>query len=426
MRTLFFLLCLTLTSWLNAQTYTVVADSLRLPNGIEFDASGRLWIVETGYGFDEGTVSVQGPNGALLPVVVGLPSLFDTTSQENVGPWHTMVLPNNQLGVVSPLNGGVLLYDLTGFIPGLSQPLSASQAIDTVLITDFVYQNQPPGMGDSDPYTAVVDAAGNWYVVDAGFNGIIKVDAAGQRSVFCKFDPIQNPLPVGPPFIDAVPTRIISKPGGGFYVCALSGFPFPQGAASVYEVSAGGVVSTYAGGFSMLTDMSRDAVSGDLYLLEFGVFDLNIFNIAPNSAKVWRLKTDGSRQLLGENLNTAPGLAVDAQGNIYVSELATGRVLRFTAGASGAAEAHGDVSDMQLSPNPAADHVLVQYTLRARGQVNIRVLDATGKQVFTRDQGTQETGQQSFDWQPQHLSTGVYWVDIRTENGVQTQKLILR
>ena len=175
----------------------------------------------------------------------------------------------------------------------------------------------------------------------------------------------------------------------------------------------------------MLTDMSRNAVTGDLYLLEFGVFDLNIFNIAPSSGKAWRLKPDGTRQLLAENLNYSPGLAIDAQGNLYISELATGRVLRFAGAASGVDEAEQEVSEMQLSPNPATDRVQLQYTLRTRVQVNIQVLDATGKQVFTLDQGIQDPGRHSFDWQPLHLSPGVYWVDIRTENGTQTQQLIL-
>lgn len=424
MRTLFFLLCLTLNSWLNAQIYTVVADSLRLPNGLEFDASGRLWVVETGYGFDDGAVSVQGPNGELLPVVVGLPSLFDTISQENVGPWHTLQLPNNKLGVVSPLDGGVLIFDLNGFVPGQSQPLSPAQAVSKVIIADFVFQNQPPGMGDTDPYTAVVDAGGNWYVADAGFNGIIKVAPNGDRSIFCKFDAITNPLPVGPPVIDAVPTRIIAKPGGGFYVCELSGFPFPQGSASVLEVNANGVVSSFATGFTMLTDMSQNAVTGDIYLLEFGVFDLNIFNFAPNSGKVWRLKPDGSRLLLAEGLNLAPGLATDTQGDIYVSELATGRVLRFN-GISGTNEADQDLSNFLISPNPASDQVHIQYELQERGPVSFQVLDATGKLVFTQNQGLQESGPQSFNWHPNQLNAGIYWVDIRTKNGIQTQRLIL-
>ncbi|MBC7775947.1 MAG: ScyD/ScyE family protein, partial [Phycisphaerae bacterium] len=280
MRTFFFLLSLLVGNLVSAQTYTVIADSLRLPNGLEIDAQGRMWVVESGYGFDDGAVSILKPDGTLFPVIVGLPAFFDTTSQESVGPWHTTILSNNKLGVFSPINGGVLIFDLTGFVPGQSQPLTVANAISTVLISDFVYQNQPPGMPDSNPYTGVVDANGNWYIADAGFNGIVKVDAAGQRSVFCKFDPIANPTPVGPPMYDAVPTRIIAKPGGGFYVCNLTGFPFLEGSASIFDVSPNGVVTTHASGFTMLTDLTHNANTGDLYALQIGTFDLSIFNFA--------------------------------------------------------------------------------------------------------------------------------------------------
>lgn len=426
MRTFIFLLFILVASLASAQTYTVVADSLRLPNGLEIDSQGRLWVVESGYGFDDGAVSILLPDGTLLPVIVGLPAFFDTTSQESVGPWHTIALPNNKLGVFSPINGGVLVFDLANFTPGQSQPLTVNDTLGSVIIADFVYQNQPPGMPDSNPYTGVLDANGNWYIADAGFNGIVKVSASGQRSVFCKFDPIANPSPVGPPFYDAVPTRIIAKPGGGFYVCNLTGFPFLEGTASIFEVSASGVVNTHATGFTMLTDLILKPNNGDLYALQIGTFDLSIFNFAPNSSKVWCLHADGSREVIAENFDLSPGMALDAQGNLYVAELGLGRVLRFEGVVSAAYEQTSDLTDLCLSPNPAVDVVRLDFSLKSASFVQIRVLDAIGKTIFSQNMGTLEAGDHNAFWHCQDQPAGIYWVDVQTKTGLKTQKLLVK
>lgn len=426
MRTLLFLLLLFCGNYLSAQTYTVIADSLRLPNGLEIDAQGRIWVVESGYGFNDGAVSLLDPTGTLSPVIVGLPAFFDTTSQESVGPWHTLALPSNKLGVFSPINGGVLIFDLSNFVPGQSQPLTLADAVDSVIIADFVYQNQPPGMPDSNPYTGLVDANGNWYIADAGFNGIVKVDVSGQRSVFCTFAPIQNPTPIGPPFYDAVPTRIIAKPGGGFYVCNLTGFPFLEGTASIFEVSANGAVSTHATGFTMLTDLLQSMTSSDLFALQIGTFDLSIFNFAPNSSKVWRLRADGSREVVAENFDLSPGMAIDAQGNLYVTELGLGRVLRFDGAVSATQEQLSDLADLNLSPNPATEILTIDFMLKDAAPIQIQLLDAKGTQVFSQNLGTLEMGEHQFNWKRQNQPAGIYWVEIQTKTGKKMQKLVLR
>ncbi len=425
MRTLFPIFFLLLSFGGQAQTYTVVADSLRLPNGLEFDAQGRLWVTESGYGFNDGAVSIVQPDGTLLPVVAGLSAFYDTTSQENVGPWHTVALDGNELGVLSPVDGGVLVFNLAGFTPGASQPLTAASAT-TVPIADFVFQNQPPGMGDSNPYTALRDANGNWYVADAGFNGIVRVAAgSGQHTVFCKFDPIANPTPVGPPFIDAVPTRIIARPDGGFYVCNLTGFPFLEGSASIFDVSANGVVTPLHTGLTMLTDLALDAATGNLYALQFGTFDFSIFNIAPNSGKVWRIHPDGSKEAVIENITYSPGMAIDAQGNIYVSELASGRILKFDGAASATAEQYSGLSEFRISPNPATTRANIDFSLLYASPVQISLLDATGKTLCSLALGTMDAGAHQFALPVAAYPAGHYWVDIRTSRGLKTSPLVI-
>lgn len=423
MKTINLLCFLLLGQFTYAQTYTVVADSLRLPVGLEFDSQGRLWVVESGYGFNDGAVSIVQPNGNLLPVVVDLPAVFDTVSQENVGPWHTAQLPGNKIAVSIGTIGQVVSFDLAGFTPGVTPPLTLAKSISSLDIAGFAISH---GFLESDPYTVAQDAAGNWYVADAAANAIIKVDASGQLSVFATFPVTPNPLPVGPPFYDAVPTRILAKPGGGFYVSQLTGFPFIEGAASVFSLDQNGAVTPFATGLTMLTDLVLDAQTGNLYALQLGKIDLSIFNIAPNSSRVIRIKPDATQTVVAENLDFASGLALDGQGNLYVAELASGRVLRLDAATIGAKEPAADLIEFTLAPNPATDQARVSFTLNQASSVTIQVLDAQGRVVFSQNLGAQEIGLHQFDWQIQNRPTGIYWVDIQTNMGTKTQRLLLK
>ncbi|MCK6693247.1 MAG: ScyD/ScyE family protein [Thermoanaerobaculia bacterium] len=421
MRTFILLFLLLSGVALRSQTYTVIADSLRLPTGLEVDAQGRLWVVESGYGFDDGAVSVQLPDGALAPVVVGLPSFFDTMTQESVGPWHTLALPNNQLAVTSGLAGGVYLFDLNGFTPGVSPPKSAVDSVAFLDITGFVFQN---GFTESNPYSLARDASGNLYIADAAANTVVKVEPTGQMTVFDTFPDIPNPLPFGPPTIDPVPTRILAKPGGGFYVCGLTGFPFLDSAATIYSVSSDGVVTPYAGGFTTLTDMALDAVTGDLFVLQLGKFDLSIFNYAPNSAKVTRIKPNGDRIVVADGFDLGSALALDGQGNLYVSELGVGRILKWNSVATAIHEQHSGLKDILLAPNPTMGRTRLSFSLDAPGPVQLRVLNAGGRILYSQDLGVLNAGTYQTDLPAENLTSGFYWVEMQTKTGLNNQALL--
>ena len=421
MKNIILLSLLILAQITQAQTYTVVAENLRLPTGIRFDSQNRLWVVESGYGFNDGAVSILDSNGTPLPVVVGLPSVFDTISQENVGPWHTCDLGNGKFGLTEGVTGQVLNFDVSGFTPGVSIPLTVSDTLGTLEVAAYAIAHN---FIESDPYTMALDAAGNVYVADAAANAIIKSDVNGQMSTFATFPVITNPLPFGPPFSDAVPTRIVAKPGGGFYVCQLTGFPFLDGAASVFNVDANGNVSTYATGLTLLTDMLLDENTGDLYVVQFGRFDLNIFDFEANSAKVIRIKANGEQEVVAGNLNLVPGLAMDAEGNLYVSELASGRVLKLET-STGSREPSLAVSAFSMFPNPATDFVKIKYTLESKSSVQINILDVHGKIAYTESINLQEKGQHEINFQLTSLPAGPYWVDIQTNRGTITRQLLI-
>lgn len=413
--------------------FTLVADSLRVPNGLEPDGNGNLWLVETGFGQNDGTVSLVKPDGAVLPVIVGLPSALDSFSGDIVGPWHTLRLPGNKLAVVNgkgenQYSGSILTFDLTGFVPGVTTPLTAASSTNQTVISDFVEQNQSPDMPDSNPYSVASDNSGNWYVVDAGFNGIVKVDAAtGQKSVFATFGQFPNPTPIGPPVIDPVPTKIIAKPGGGFFVATLTGFPFLDGAAIIYSLDSNGTATPFATGLTMVTDLAYDASKGDLYALEFGrfTFDPPPPGFVIGSAQVIRIKTDGSQDMVAQNFGPSAGMTLDNNGDLFVTTLFDGVLLKMENVATKAKEAHQVLNNLQISPNPAVAQMNITYSLAEPGNVRLRVLDLTGKMVFSENLGHLTAGTHSFKWMAEGQTSGFYFVEIQVNNNVEIAPLIL-
>lgn len=415
----FFLLVATLA---NGQSLVTVVDSLRLPTGLEY-SGGKLWLVETGYGFNDGAVSLV-QNGSAIPAVVGLPSFFDTTTQETVGPWHVLALPSNKIAVTVGAIGQVLIFDLSGFQPGVSPPKTMGDAITALDIYSF---SLGQGSAESNPYSVARDASGNLYVADAAANAIVKVTAAGQMSVFASFPSFPNPLPFGPPMVDAVPTRIIAKPGGGFYVGTLTGFPFLDGAATVYSLDAAGNVTPYAIGLTCITDLALDANTGDLYALQFGHFDLMGMppGFAPNSAKVTRIKPDGSRETVLDNFGPSAGLVLDGQGDLYVTELGQGDLKKMENVATGLLEQPLAVDALVAFPNPAVGATRIEFELKKAAETQLRVFSANGQQVFAQNLGWLEAGKQAVVLQAGNWPASLYTVELATSAGLVSLKLMV-
>ncbi|MEO5722447.1 MAG: ScyD/ScyE family protein, partial [Chthoniobacterales bacterium] len=87
----------------------------------------------------------------------------------------------------------------------------------------------------SNPFALVI-VANRLYVTDGGQNLVRQVNLAhGSFSTLVTFPRIPNPLPFGPPEIDAVPTGIVFS-DGKLLVTLFRGFPFPPGSSTVEKV----------------------------------------------------------------------------------------------------------------------------------------------------------------------------------------------
>jgi hypothetical protein len=203
------------------------------------------------------------------------------------------------------------------------------------LIADFPdYAPEPrPNFADnvrhSHPY-GVVGQGRHLYIVDAGFNSVRKVDVfSGTEETLASFAPTPNPrLPVGPPFIENVPTSI-RWDGEELLVTLLSGAPFfLPGYSQVQQVDPDtGAVTPLITGLSAAIDVAPLRSHGcdtDHLTLEF-----NLNFPAPGSGRLQFFSAgEASPVILADCLTTSSSMVVDRKGGrVVITESATGRLV---------------------------------------------------------------------------------------------------
>ncbi|GAB3996199.1 hypothetical protein GCM10028807_38380 [Spirosoma daeguense] len=250
-----------------------LATGLRSPIGLTDDPKGNLWVTEAGSGTaNDGQVTVITPAGAKYPVITGFVSAISPeNSPEGL---NHLIYKDGKLYILNGVQEQLFIADVSGFVPGVSSPIPASLLLG-IDIGTFVKNARPnaPDAPDSNPYNLTFGPGGDLFIVDAGGNAIIRRNqATGALSVFAVLPDVPNSTTVGPPMVDAVPTGIVYD-GTNFYVSTLAGFPFPAGAAKIYQVNAMGTApvtpTVYRSGFSGLTDITL-APGGQPLVTEFG------------------------------------------------------------------------------------------------------------------------------------------------------------
>ena len=219
------------------------------------------------------------------------------------------------------------------------QPLIRSDAngrrMVIQLITDFPdYAPDPrPNFAEnvrhSHPY-GVVGRGRQLYIVDAGFNNVLKVDVRnGDFETLASFPPTPNPrFPVGPPVIENVPTSI-RWDGHDLLVTLLSGGPFfLPGYSTVQQVDPNtGEITPFIAGLSAAIDVTPlgSRCRDDSFLtLEF-----NLNFPAPGPGRLQYFSAaDASPVILADCLTTSSSMVLDRKGDrLVIAELATGRLV---------------------------------------------------------------------------------------------------
>lgn len=77
-----------------------------------------------------------------------------------------------------------------------------------------------------------------------------------------------------------------------------------------------------------------------------------------------------------------------------------------------------------IKPNPTAGEATISYSLESSSTIAIKVLDITGKVVYTVDEGTVDEGTHTLTLDATNLTSGVYYVSVVSDKGQVTKKMI--
>jgi hypothetical protein len=162
------------------------------------------------------------------------------------------------------------------------------------------------------------------YVVDAGLNAVHEIDiGTGESSILTVFPPIPNPLPFGPPLIEAVPTNIRVY-GNQLLVTLLRGFPFPPNTAQVMAVDPHtGTSSPFISGLTSAIDVLPN--NGGFLTLEIST---NLLTGQPGRLQYWSSPA-GPPTVISNCLIGPSSMVYDqSTGTLFVTEIFTGRIIQ--------------------------------------------------------------------------------------------------
>jgi hypothetical protein len=268
-----------------AQSVSVFAGGLKAPTKVLMTAKGNLLVAESGDGVNKGRLSViDRQTRERRTILDGLPAGPSAADGGISGPSGLAVrgrtiylaIGGGDATVAAPAQGTekpnpnpsspIFSSLLALHVPADVEEMSAGFALATSdhaalkggsklslsngrgdkltveLVADFPdYESAPrPDFADNVRVSNPFGVAANGtllYVVDASLNKVFTVGAdSGAVSTLATFAPFTNPLPFGPPVIDAVPDSIRLF-GDQLLVPTLTGFPFPAGVAQVKQVN---------------------------------------------------------------------------------------------------------------------------------------------------------------------------------------------
>lgn len=343
----------------------LVLGDLANPRGLAFGPEGALYVAEAGRGGapqNSGPCFVlmaqtmcYGPTGAVTRlwhgarqrVATGLPSYAQINSGRAEGPNGLSINGLGNAYVTIGLEGSPLLRDQAPELAGFARlahlspsALSPGQGAGNDHSTwEFVadlgqYEldvNPDCGDLDSNPFGLLAEGH-DIIIADAGANTFVRRTANGTLSNFAVFSNNTTVPGAGcPPGAtrDFVPTSIVRGPDGAYYLGHLNGLPIAMGSSSVWRMVPGEAPQPYLTGFTWILALAFDA-NGNLYVLQHSD---GASTASPGS--LVRVAPDGTRNLVVTGIQRPGGLAVDAEGAVYISMIpgtsykAAGEVRRY-------------------------------------------------------------------------------------------------
>ncbi len=411
---LLFLLCAFLVLSENSHcqvSIEVYATGLTNPIGLTIDGNGNLWVAEQGTGNNDSRISIVTQAGVVHPFIINLPSAI--IQGDPIGAEHVLFDIDGKLLIVQgegnkPSSESILVVDTSGFTPG--DPPLTPIAIEAVYnIGDYSLSQ---GGQTTNPYRIVIGPNDDWYISDAGFNGVIKRErSSGTLSVFTNLG-------------NVVSTGIVYTITN-FYVGSLSTFPFPTGGAAIYDVDLNGNKSIYQGQLTTITDVAMDPIDNKLVAIQFGEFNGGFLQTTGALFKIYNSNVD----TLIYGLDFPAGMVFNSAGELFISTLEDGEILKITGIPLDVENELKPLPDnftlAQNYPNPFNPATTIKYSIAKQSNVTLKVYDVLGNEIATLVDEEKSTGVYEINFNASNLASGIYFYKIQAGNFVETKKMIL-
>jgi hypothetical protein len=343
--------------------FTVVADGLHSPRGLDFASNGRLYVAEAGlgagnptdgivagFGLTGSVTEIRGATGSHATTRVVRGKLPSAANEEGtVGPDGISVhgrgnidvqisLSQEQTGIPSDLLGRLVKLTPSGRMRVLANVGDYNYEWSTQH-QDLAPNDFKPG--DSNPY-GVLAVAGGAYVVDAGTNTLNWVARNGRIKILAYFP--NNAI------ADATPTCVTKGPDGALYIGTLAfvdslgsilnpNLPPPNPSATVYRVDPKaadpssmdavlGLAKPWATGLWPITGCAASKTT--FYASQF-ISGMGPMGPAGDVVAIPFAHPDQHTSLTNGALSFPGGVAVGPDGHVYVSNMSTsanGQVVR--------------------------------------------------------------------------------------------------
>jgi hypothetical protein len=131
-----------------------------------------------------------------------------------------------------------------------------------------------------------------------------------------------------------------------------------------------------------------------------------------------------------------PGLERDSTYSVTItSGTSNFTQLNYTADSNSVTAAHGigikkisvDENKLVLSPNPAKENVLVEYTIKNSSQTSLGIYNILGVKVADLENKTQAAGSYKYNLNLKNynLNAGIYFITLETDGKKTTQRLVI-
>lgn len=311
-------------------TQTVFATGFNDPRGLKFGPDGNLYVAEAGIGGS----NTYTPCAAVVPPV-GPYKGSDTgsrISQVDAYGNRTTYVDHLPSSITSPAaNNGIsgvadvafINHDMYALLGGAGCSHAVPNIPNGVIkikpdrtwkmianLSEF-QMNHPvknPEPDDFEPdgtWWSMINWGGNLYAVEPNHGELDRITPGGNVSRIIDVSAHEGHI---------VPTALTAH-NGIFYISNLNTFPVVPGSATVFQVTPGGQIQTFATGFTNVLGLAFDT-HDRLYVLETNTA---AGGLTPGTGDIVRIDSWGHRQVIAKNLNFPTAMTFGPDGKLYVS-----------------------------------------------------------------------------------------------------------